>query len=369
MTIRDFSIYRYQLPFRTPVIMGGQEHKTREGAFIRLTGENETLASWGEIAPLPGFSRESLRDAVAQLQLLRTAIKDCDIPDTNELIRLDGAFETWLDSYQLFPSVRFGLETAVLQLVSRQRKTPLRNLISSKAIDKVLVCALLSGTNEVILEKAATIRTDGFKTAKLKVGRQTIEDDITLVRAVREKTGTPIALRLDANRAWNVEQATTFMDGVKDCNIEYIEEPTQDYLGILQLCNRAKNSIPIALDESLGSVTTLDQLPGVEAIVLKPTMLGLERTVQLARRAAKLGMKAIESSSFESGLGLLTLAELAATLKGAHSTPAGLDTGKFLAGDVLPAPLTITRGRIDLTAGPARDPQPKLDLLEQVNDV
>ncbi|MBU8933621.1 MAG: o-succinylbenzoate synthase [candidate division Zixibacteria bacterium] len=348
--------------------MGGLEHKVREGALIRLTGEKETLTSWGEVAPLPGFSYESLGETKAQLLSLRAVVQDNPLPNTDELVQLNGAFEAWLGSYQLFPSVRFGIETAILRLLACERQVPLRSLISTKTTDKVLVCALLSGTNEEILEKAGMIRASGFKAVKLKIGRQDIEADVELVHNVRKQIGKRMALRLDANRAWKVEQATTFMDRVQDCNIEYIEEPAEDFLGILQLCNRASKSIPIALDESLGSITTLDPLPGVEAIVLKPTLLGLERSVQLARRAAELGMKAVMSSSFESGIGLHTLVELAAGLKEGPMVPVGLDTANSLAYDIAHIPLKIVRGRIDLTDKPVSNPQPRLELLEEVSD-
>jgi len=350
------------------MLFAGEELKAREGMLIRLAGGDNTIVSWGEIAPLPGFSRESIGDVVKQLLSLRLVLKGINIPDADELIKLDGAFESWLGSYRLSASVRFGLETAVLQQIAKEQQVPLRKFISAEVVDIVPVCALLSGTNDQILKKAGTIRGEGYKAAKLKVGRQDLEDDITMVHTVREKIGTTMALRLDANRAWKIEQATTFMERVKDCNIEYIEEPARDYLGILQLCNRARNLIPIALDESLRSILKLDPVPGIDTIILKPTMLGFERAVQLSRRAAELGMKAIVSSSFESGLGFLTLAELAAALKDAQITPVGLDTNNSFAYDILEKSLEIIKGQINLTGEPARDPQPRFDRLEEVKD-
>ncbi|RLF02123.1 MAG: o-succinylbenzoate synthase, partial [Thermoprotei archaeon] len=325
---------------------------------------------WGEVAPLPGFSRESLSDAVSQLQFLKTALMGMDIPAPDELAKLNGAFETWLGSYQLFPSVRFGLESAVLRLIARERQAPLRSLISTEATDKVSVCALLSGTNDEILEKTQESKAEGFKTVKLKVGRQSLEDDVTLVHTVRQQIGERIALRLDANRAWDIEQAMAFMDQVKNCDIEYIEEPAHDYLGILQLCNILKGSVPIALDESLGTISpsALSPTPEIVAVILKPTILGLERSVRFARRANKLGMKAVVSSSFESGLGLATLTELGAGLNRNRDLPLGVDTVNSLTHDILERPLEIKRGQIDLTTQTVQNPQPRLDLLDEVKD-
>lgn len=54
---------------------------------------------------------------------------------------------------------------------------------------------------------------------------------------------------------------------------------------------------------------------GVEALVLKPTILGgMERTLGLARWARSRGMRAVVSSAFETPLGLALWAELAAAI-------------------------------------------------------
>ena len=51
------ALYRYQLPFTQPLTFHGKVEVAREGLLVRI-GDG-----WGEIAPLPGFSRESLAEA------------------------------------------------------------------------------------------------------------------------------------------------------------------------------------------------------------------------------------------------------------------------------------------------------------------
>ena len=54
------ALYRYQLPFTQPLTFHGKVEVAREGLLVRVD------KGWGEIAPLPGFSRESLAEAQAE---------------------------------------------------------------------------------------------------------------------------------------------------------------------------------------------------------------------------------------------------------------------------------------------------------------
>ena len=51
------ALYRYQLPFTQPLTFHGKVEVAREGLLVRIND------GWGEIAPLPGFSRETLAEA------------------------------------------------------------------------------------------------------------------------------------------------------------------------------------------------------------------------------------------------------------------------------------------------------------------
>ena len=54
----QLAFYRYSLPFRQPLMFKGQRLTNREGLLVSINGQ------WGEIAPLPGFSTETLAEVV-----------------------------------------------------------------------------------------------------------------------------------------------------------------------------------------------------------------------------------------------------------------------------------------------------------------
>ena len=162
--------------------------------------------------------------------------------------------------------------------------------------------------------------------------------------------GPDVGLRLDANRAWTFEQATAFAQGVSGCDLEYIEEPLADAAQMPKLV--AACNLPVALDESLVGlpIRELREHTYARAVVLKPTLLGgLAHTLEMAQHAHALGMKPVISSSFESGVGMLALAALASAT-GRGRVPAGLDTYRMLAADVLQPRLPLDTSEVDIAA-------------------
>ena len=76
MKIVEFKIFRYTLPFKQECIVRGQRLEKREGFIIQLRSE-EGLLGYGEVAPLPHFSRESLSDVLEQLRRLQKVVVGC----------------------------------------------------------------------------------------------------------------------------------------------------------------------------------------------------------------------------------------------------------------------------------------------------
>lgn len=166
-------LFRYKLKLKK----GG----FREGLILQL-GDR-----FGEIAPLPKFSKETLEEA------------------EKETIQ-------WMDqgSRPTLPSVRFGIACA--------KKT-----LNSVSIP---LCAL--GVKQ------------GFSMTKLKLGHLSVTDAITLVKK------TEGHLRLDFNRAWSLSEIISFTSHFNPSDFAYLEEPTYDLLEFAKI-----TKFPIALDESI----------------------------------------------------------------------------------------------------------------------
>lgn len=340
MRLVSFSLYPYALRLTEPVTWGGVAHAERRGTLLRLdadTGET----GWGDAAPLPGFSRETLAEATAALDATLPGLLDADFAPA-EALRPDSDLHARLDAAALPSSSRFALDLSLADLAAQDAgRTLAQALAPDPAVSLPLAGLVLGGS----LAEADRLAGLGYRTLKLKVGRASVEDDARLVRAVREAVGPSVAIRLDANRAWSGDEARAFAAALAGVTIEFLEEPLVDPAGLPELW--LDTGLPLALDETLHTPGGATALRGwAAAAVLKPSLVGgLAAALRLAAQAQSVGATSVVSSAFESGVGLRGLVALAAAT---GATAAGLDTARWLASDVLATPLRLDGPTVDV---------------------
>ena len=301
-------MYRYRLPLRFPIPWGGKAHSFREGALIRLT-DDDGCEGWGEIAPLPAFSPESLADALRRAKEFAGQLSTHD--QLHRVVR-DPVLEY---------SVRSGLAQAAWQLSASD---------TWRVGASVRVQALLTGSHERIIHQARQHASAGVRVVKVKVGQGAVIDDLQLVRKVNAQV-PELKLRLDANQSWQPDQAWRFIEGVQDCNIDYLEEPLRPGADLVRLAQQSP--FPIAVDESLRDSGAAPAIAAAAVCVIKPALMGgLTDTEEFISKAARLSKRCIVSSAWESGIGMYMLLHLSS---GLPSEAHGLDTYRLLAGDVL----------------------------------
>ncbi|KAM7271199.1 hypothetical protein ACFE04_030413 [Oxalis oulophora] len=322
----EFSLYRIQLCAPPTSSHNGRNHSEfyREGFILSLYLEDGSMG-FGEVAPL-GSHRESLADVEEQLRLLMHTIRGAHIGSFLPLLR--GSFSSWiwnelgLPTSSILPSVRCGLEMAILNAIAASQGSSLLNILCprmegeteiSGTSPNVQICALIdsNGTPSEVAHVAGTLVKEGFTTLKLKVARQPDPiHDAAIVQEVRNKIGSGIVLRVDANQNWTYDEAIQFGSLVKNCDLQYIEEPVQNEDDIIKYCE--ESGLPVALDETIDRIGK-DQLqflakythPGIVAVVIKPSFVGgFENSALIAKWAQQMGKMAVVSAAFESGLGL-----------------------------------------------------------------
>jgi len=329
---RTFQLFAYKLPFRSPVHCGGEALKEREGLLLKLADE-DGVEGWGEIAPLPGFSVEKLEDAQRNTETV-ARLWCSKFPDALATMRA--------------PSIRFGLEQAAMHIHTVRNKLPLNQLVSPHGRDEVRLCALLGGDSHDNMAKAIRSGMAGYRTVKIKVGRRAPDADAQFIHDLVDDLGADVRIRLDANRGWSLEDAVRFGKRVKGLSIEFIEEPVKNPLALPAFYEQS--GIPIALDESSREFkpAAWKKIKGVAAVVLKPTLSGgIRSCIELANAAVNMGAMPVVSSSYESGVGTLGLAALAAYITRPEDA-AGLDAHWQLADDVLGSRLDVVKGTLNL---------------------
>ncbi len=111
MIIDEIKLFQYKLPFQNELLVRQRCLRSRRGIILQIT-DKSGARGYGEIAPLVGMSSETLQDVRDQLpEVLGKIIKKTIPPQPEQLY---GEFGSWVEGLDLLPSVRFGLETAVL---------------------------------------------------------------------------------------------------------------------------------------------------------------------------------------------------------------------------------------------------------------
>jgi len=277
----------------TPILIDSRS--LRKGILLTLTSQDGEKAS-AEISPLPGYSRESLEDAQLQLRLLERRLLNTwwSKQTLQSLFHLD-----------LYPSVHFGVESALLDLLD-----PLPKEQSCPQY------ALLLGSPQEISQRADEVYEQGFRHAKVKLGHLPLPEAHQIIEIVDDR----FSLRIDLNRKWSLEQTLSFCKNYAPDTFEYIEEPAHFAHEL------AEFPYPFALDESIREnwrcLEPLAKLKQFKAIILKPTM------IYPLSRFFDLGKKIVLTSSFEGPTGIAQIRKLAQRLK-LLSTHHGLDTLRY----------------------------------------
>lgn len=297
--MRQYDLYRYTIPVDAQLVLRNRFLKKREGLLVRIQCKDNE--GWGEIAPLPEFSHETLEQAQAQtidwLKRWDTA------RSRNEKLTLEG----------LYPSVAFGLSCALAEMKGQ--------LIAEGNYQFAPLC--YGDPDELY---AQLDQMSGEKVAKVKVGMYEANRDGLIADMLLEAI-PDLQLRLDANRQWTPSKAAMFAKYVKPehrLRIQFIEEPCKTRDESRQFA--ADTGIAIAWDESVREANfVVENEPHLNAIIIKPTLVGsLARCIELIEQAHDKGLTAVISSSIESSFGLSQLARIAQQYT--PNTVPGLDT-------------------------------------------
>lgn len=282
----------------------------------------------GECAPLPNLSCDDIPDYAEVLNNL------CDH------VAAKGAID--VDLLRPYPSMLFGIETALMDLHSE--KGILFDTPFTRGEVGIPINGLVwMGSHEEMLARMEEKIRLGFRCVKFKIGAIDFEQEMDLIRRVRERfSPAEVEIRLDANGAFSPSEALDKLQRLSSFGIHSIEQPIRQHqwADMASLCQQSP--IPIALDEELIGVNLKtmkeDMLDIIRPayIILKPSlhggMCGTEEWVNLANQR---GIGSWMTSALESNVGLSAIAQLAAKVYGCPPTmPQGLGTGMLFTDNI-----------------------------------
>lgn len=331
----------YILEFKFSARTSRGAMKDRKVWFLKLFDEDGNYGI-GEVAPIHRLSPEEVDDIPLFLDHLITKLDEIDKPETKEEV-----FELVNSMVPLeIPSIRFGLEMALLDLISGGDK----KIFSEDFQDiKIPINGLVWMGNQQFMKEQIKEKLDaGFKCIKLKVGALDFETELDIIKSLRS-VSEDLIIRLDANGAFQTEDVLFRLRDLSKFNIHSIEQPIMPMQpeAMELICNRSE--IPIALDEELIGINfsrdRVDLLQELKPhyLVLKPTLHGGFASVKEWIDLAEMhGIEWWITSYLESNLGLNAIAQFA-SLYPKNVEYHGLGTGGLYHNNIT-SPIVVDEG-------------------------
>ena len=331
-----YRIEERTLHFKQPAGTSRGVYTTRKIWLIHLSdGQHEGV---GECAPLPDLSCDARPDYEDILN------KVC--ADFCQRGEIDN------EAMRPYPSMLFGLETALLNL--RNRELLFDTAFSRGEVGIPINGLVWMGTFEEMRQRIEAKLSQGFHCVKLKIGAIDFDAELELIKQIRSRfSHHDVELRVDANGAFSFDEALYKLELLSQYALHSIEQPIKagQWSYMSELCR--ESPLPIALDEELIGINAPEQKRQMlniirpRYIILKPSLHGgIQGCREWLDIARDMRIGSWITSALESNVGLNAIAQFCSEVYGdSISMPQGLGTG-LLFTDNIPMPLEIKGDRL-----------------------
>ncbi|MBR2291011.1 MAG: o-succinylbenzoate synthase [Prevotella sp.] len=341
----EYRIEERVFHFKQPAGTSRGVYTERKSWLVYLSDGQQTGV--GECAPLLNLSCDDIPNYPTVL-----AQSCADLCQTGEIN---------YDALRDYPSMLFGLETALLSL--QRHLSHLTSHLSPLLFDTpfsrgevgIPINGLVwMGNYEEMLQRMEDKLAQGFHCIKLKIGAIDFEQELDLGKRIRDRFSFhEVELRLDANGAFPFEEALYKLELLSQYQIHSIEQPIRQgqWAYMAELCR--ESPLPIALDEELIGVNDPEMKAHMlrvikpRYIILKPSLHGgMQGCREWIAAAREQGIGSWITSALESNIGLNAIVQFASAVYGDDiRMPQGLGTGQLFT-DNIPMPLEIRGDRL-----------------------
>jgi o-succinylbenzoate synthase len=327
---------------RVPALLRGPwqsahgQIRDRELLLLALEDEQGRVGR-GEAAPLQSYDGVTIDEVRAALEDCRESLRSAEGRAQAELL-------AECTRKAVLPQAVAAIDMALWDLAGQRAEQPVWGVLGADSPPAVEVNYTISAADRSgAADQAAQAREEGFSCLKAKVG---IGDDAGRLAAVRAAAGLDMAIRIDANGIWSVDEALAALDALAPVGIELCEEPVRGLDGMARLSDLTVT--PLALDESAGAPGALDRRV-CAAVCLKIARCGgISGLIAAADRARAAGYEVYLASTLDGPLGIAAALHAAAVIS--PDRPCGLATlGLF---DGRRDPLPARNGRMSAPGGP-----------------
>jgi muconate cycloisomerase len=247
MRIVRLEAFRIKIPFKRKYVHAEAEREEGENVIVRLTSDG-SITGVGETIPreyLTGETPSSVMDLLLDTFASRIVGQRFDDFDRVRQFLGDAA----VTAHERSTGAAFcAIDLAMIDIAGKQFLRPASDFIGEMKKAKIHYTGPISGDARFSTAKTALLmRLARFSQVKVKVG---IGDDEARLAGVRRIMGRKVDVRIDANCAWQPEQAVQMIGRLRHFGISSVEQPVKgkDFEGLRYVRERCE--VPIMADES-----------------------------------------------------------------------------------------------------------------------
>lgn len=307
MKIKKVTVQPWKAKLKTPFTIATGSHASLDNLLFTLELENG-IKGYGEACVATHITGETVAGTRKTLLQIAQLLQGRRITEYLEL---------FVELEELTAKNHCALaaaEMAMLDAFTRLLKEPLWKMFGNRCRKIQSDMTVVIGSVEEARAAARQIKKDGFKSIKLKVGKN-LALDFERVQAVCEEF-PKVKLILDANQGFTAKTALTFLDDLKKIKITpvLIEQPVKkaDLKGLLEVSRKSK--VMVCADESASSVQDIQKLIKLGfkgAVNIKFVKFGIHRAWEAVRLCKKHKIKLMMGVMMESQIATTAAAHFA----------------------------------------------------------
>jgi L-alanine-DL-glutamate epimerase-like enolase superfamily enzyme len=249
MKLQELTLRTVRLPLIRPYVLSYRTFTEFEPIIVEAR-DAEGRIGWGEGHISPGSSSETREGGWKFCLEHAAAIVGKDTRAAKAMIAANMGTSK-VAATALLTAIEM-LEDHPLLRVDREARLPLLTPFNSTA------------PGEIVEEVERRIE-DGFRTFKIKVGKNAA-DDARRVKAIQQAIGGRATIRLDANRAYNEADACRFAAALDPSGIELFEQPCAAEDWDANASVASVSPVPIMLDEPICALGDVERAGGIRNI-------------------------------------------------------------------------------------------------------
>jgi L-alanine-DL-glutamate epimerase-like enolase superfamily enzyme len=307
LKITAIDIYPFDIRMHEPFRIATMTAWSSPNVLVHI-GTNDDLDGWGEASPLHSITGETQAICIAAARELAPILID---KNPLEIASLVGAMNSFLPHNT---TIKSAFDMALYDIASKAAGLPLYRFLGGRHRPMESDLTIGIGNPAAAGDTALAVLSKGFKIIKVKLGTTFEEDELRLSN-IREAVGPDIAIRIDANQAWDGVTAIRSLKAFERFNIEFCEQPLRahDVAGLREVGKAV--SIPLMADEALFSPADALRLINEDAVHYFNIKLaksgGIHSALKIAAVAEAGGRSCMVGCMLESRLGLAASAHFA----------------------------------------------------------